>query len=148
MWAWYWKNMSKIFISKVDKFDTGLIIMIQKNRRVRTSSQNLIRFAITCHRGNIWVLQLNVANSEKSIIGYYAARNSTFYVECYVSSMSRTWVLYTLHETNVQFQPLAAYHIFHNTEYIKSPFYLCKRVSMKGKALGKKKFRKFFGKKC
>ena len=39
-----------ISISKVDKFNTGLSMIIQKNRRVRISSQNLIRFAIRCHR--------------------------------------------------------------------------------------------------
>ena len=41
---------SKILISKVVKFYTGFTMIIQKNRRVRTSSQNLIHFAIRCHR--------------------------------------------------------------------------------------------------
>ena len=41
---------SKILISKVDKFYTGFTMIIQKNRRVRTSKQNLVHFAIRCHR--------------------------------------------------------------------------------------------------
>ena len=41
---------SKILISKVDKFYTGLTMIIQENGRVRMSSQNLIHFAIKCHR--------------------------------------------------------------------------------------------------
>ena len=61
-----------------------------------TSSENLIHFAIRCHRENIWVLQLNIADSEKNIIVYYAlrGRNWTFHVECYVSSMDRKRVPY------------------------------------------------------
>ena len=55
---------NKIFISKVDKFYTGLTMIIQKNRRVRTSSQNLIHSVIRCHRENISVLQLNIADSK------------------------------------------------------------------------------------
>ena len=55
---------SKILISEVDKFYTGVTMIIQK-KGVSTSSQNLIHFAITCHRENIWVLQLNIADSEK-----------------------------------------------------------------------------------
>ena len=38
---------------------------------VSTLSQNLIHFAIRCHRENIWVLQLNIADYEKNIIVYY-----------------------------------------------------------------------------
>ena len=41
---------SKILISELDKFYTGFTMIIQKNRRVRTSRQNLIHFAIRCHR--------------------------------------------------------------------------------------------------
>ena len=41
-------------------------MIIQKNRRVCISSQNLIHFAIGCHgEKNIWVLQLNIAESKK-----------------------------------------------------------------------------------
>ena len=36
--------------SKVDKFYTSLSMIIQKNRRVRITSQNLIHFVIRCHR--------------------------------------------------------------------------------------------------
>ena len=84
---------------------------------VSTLSQNLIHFTIRCHGENIWVLQLNIADSEKNIIVYYAVwgRNWTLHVECDVSSMSRRRVPYTSHETKVQFQPLAVYHIFHDT---------------------------------
>ena len=42
---------SKIVISKVDKFYTGFTVIIQKNRRVYTSKQNSIHFAIRCYRG-------------------------------------------------------------------------------------------------
>ena len=38
-------HSSKILISKVDKFYTGITMIMQKNSHVRTSSQNLI------HRG-------------------------------------------------------------------------------------------------
>ena len=41
---------SKILISKVDKLYTGFTMIIQKKRRVRTSKQNSIHFAIRCHR--------------------------------------------------------------------------------------------------
>ena len=41
---------SKILISKVDKFYTDFTMIIQKNKRVCTWSQNLIHFAIRCHR--------------------------------------------------------------------------------------------------
>ena len=41
---------STILISKVDKFYTGLTMIIQKKRHVRTLSQNLIHFTIRCHR--------------------------------------------------------------------------------------------------
>ena len=41
---------SKILNSKVDKFYTGITMIIQKNRHVRTSKQNLIHIRITCHR--------------------------------------------------------------------------------------------------
>ena len=44
------EHPSKILISKVVKFSTGLSMIIQKNRRVRISGQNLIYFAIKCHR--------------------------------------------------------------------------------------------------
>ena len=55
---------SKILISKDDKFYTRFT----KNRRVRTSRQNLIHFAIRCHtEKNIRVLQLNIADSKKNI---------------------------------------------------------------------------------
>ena len=83
-----------------------------------TLSPNLIHFAIRCHRENIWVLQLNIADSEQNIIVYYAVwrRNWTFHVECDVSSMSWRRVPYTSHETKVQFRPLAVYHIFHDTD--------------------------------
>ena len=37
-------------MSKAHKFYTGLSMIIQKNRRVRISSQNLIHIAIRCHR--------------------------------------------------------------------------------------------------
>ena len=43
-----------------------------------TSSQNLIHFAINYHRKNIWVLQLNIADSEKNIIVYYAGKELNF----------------------------------------------------------------------
>ena len=43
-------HSSKILISKVDKFYTGLSMIIQKYRRVRIWSQHLIYFAIRCHR--------------------------------------------------------------------------------------------------
>ena len=84
---------------------------------VLTSSQNLIHFAIRCHRENIWVLQLNIADSEKNIIVYYAVwgRNPTFHVTFDVSSMNQRREPYESHETKVQFRPLAVYHIFHNT---------------------------------
>ena len=39
-----------ILIRKVDEFYTGLTMIIQKNRRVRTSSQSLIHFTIRYHR--------------------------------------------------------------------------------------------------
>ena len=39
-------HLSKILISNVD----GFSMIIQKNRRVRISSQNLIHFAIRYHR--------------------------------------------------------------------------------------------------
>ena len=92
-----------------------------------TLSQNLIHFAIRCHRENIWVLQLNIADCELNIIVYYAVwgRNWTFHVECHVSSMSRRRVPYTSHETKVQFRPLVVYHIFHDPDN-ESPFCLCK----------------------
>ena len=61
-----------------------------------TSSENLIHFVIRCHRENILVLQLNLADSEKNIIRYYAlrGRNWTFHVECDVSSINRRRVPY------------------------------------------------------
>ena len=61
-----------------------------------TSSGNLIHFVIRYHRENISVLQLNIADSEKNIIVYYAlpGRNWTFHVECDVSSMNRRRVPY------------------------------------------------------
>ena len=43
-------HSSKILISKVDQFYTGFIMIIQKNRRVRTSRQNWINFAIRCYQ--------------------------------------------------------------------------------------------------
>ena len=43
-------DSSKILISKIDKFYTGLSMIIQKNIRVRISSQILINFAIRCHQ--------------------------------------------------------------------------------------------------
>ena len=85
---------------------------------------------------------------------YYAARgrNYTFHVESDVSSISRRRVLYTSHETKVQFRPLAAYHIFHNTDTWK-----VRCVTVNGEASrvrpleeknrNKNKFKKF-GKKC
>ena len=88
-------HSSKILISKVDKFYTGVTMIIQEIG-VSTSSQNLIHFEIRYHRENIWVLQLNIADSEKNIIVYYALRGSnwTFHVECDVSSMKRRRVPY------------------------------------------------------
>ena len=56
------------FNSKVDKFYTGLTFIVQKNRRVRRSRRNLIHSAIRCHRKDIWVLQLNIADSKKIYI--------------------------------------------------------------------------------
>ena len=58
---------SKTLISKVKKFYTSLTMIIQKNRRVRISSRNLMHFAIRCHPENIWVLELNIADSNKYI---------------------------------------------------------------------------------
>ena len=46
------------------------------------------------HRENIWVLQLNIAESEKNIIVYYALRGCEQY-ESKKSTLS--------HETKVQF---------------------------------------------
>ena len=46
-------------------------MIIQKNRRVQTSSQNLIHFVIGCHQEqNIWVIQLNIADTKKKIDPY------------------------------------------------------------------------------
>ena len=54
-----------------------------------------------CDRENIWILQLNIADSKKNIIVYYALRGSnwTFHVECDGNSISRRRVPYTSHET-------------------------------------------------
>ena len=94
---------------------------------VSTLSQNLIHFAIRCNRENIWVLWLNITDSEKNIIVYFAVwgRNWIFHVESNVSNMGRRRVPYTSHEMKVQFRPLAVYHIFHDTDTY-SPFCLCK----------------------
>ena len=89
-------HSSKTSISKVDKFYTGLAMIIQKNRHVRTSSQNLIHFAIRSHRENIWVLDLNIADSKKNSILCIKGKKLDF--------SRRVW-----------FRLLAAYHIFHNT---------------------------------
>ena len=45
---------------------------------VSTSGQNLILFVIRYRRENIWVLQLNIVDSEKNIIVYYALRGLDF----------------------------------------------------------------------
>ena len=118
-------------------------MIIQKNRRVCTSSQNLIRFAIRCHRENIWVLQLNIADSKKNIIVYYAlrGRNWTFHVKCDVSSMSRGKVPYASHETKVQFRSLAVYHIFHNTDTWRVRFVSVNGEASRVKLSIKKKFK-------
>ena len=46
-----------------------------------TLSENLIHFAIRCHWENIWVLQLNIADSEKNMIVYYALRGRNWGIE-------------------------------------------------------------------
>ena len=95
-------------------------LWLYRKIHVLTLSQNLIHFAIRCHRENIWVLQLNIAYFEKNIIVYYAlwGRNLTFHVECDVSSMSRRRVPYTSHETKVQFRLIILLIIF-TEEFLK-----------------------------
>ena len=46
-------HRNKILISKVDKFYTSFTMMIQKNRRVHTSRQNLIHFGSDSTEKNI-----------------------------------------------------------------------------------------------
>ena len=120
---------------------------------VSTSSQNLIHFAIRCHRENIWVLQLNIADSEKSIIVYYAVwgGNWTFHVECDMSSMSWRRVPYTSHETKVQFRRLL-YIIFFITQIHKVRFVSvngeASRVNLSKKILEQNFRKKMLEKKC
>ena len=111
-----------------------------------TSSENLIHFAIRCHRENIWVLQLHIADSEKHIIVYYAlwGSNWTFHVECDVSSMNQKRVPYHT-KLKSNFNRLL-YIIFFITQDTYSPFRLCKRGGIESKAL-KNKFWKEVGKK-
>ena len=82
-------HSSKILSSKVNKFYTGLTMILQKKRRVNFGLK--FHFAIRYHRENIWVLQLNIADSDKNIIVYYAlrGRNWTFHAECDVSSINQ-----------------------------------------------------------
>ena len=58
---------SNILISKVDKIYIGLSMIIQKNRRLRTSNQNLIHFAIRWHRDKHLSTQSNFADSKNNI---------------------------------------------------------------------------------
>ena len=62
---------------------------------VLTSSQNLIHFAIRYHRENIWVIQLNIADSEKNIIVYYILRCGEG-IELFGSSVM--WAVWTKEE--------------------------------------------------
>ena len=98
------------------------------NKKVNWRNNMQIIYLITLFK--YYILQ-------RSKIIYYAARgrNWTFYVKCDVSSTSR--VLYTSHETKVQFRPLAANHIFHNSDTWRVHF-VSKRGDTEGKALGKK----------
>ena len=86
--VWFWIAKSTNFILAS--------LWLYRKIGVSTSSENLIHFAIRCHRENILVLQLSLADSEKNIIVYYAlrGRNWTFHVECDVSSINRRSVPY------------------------------------------------------
>ena len=89
---------------------------------------------------------MNVHRHPQSV--YYAVRgrNQTFHVECDVSSMSRRRVLCTSHETKIQFWPLAAYYIFHNTYTLRDLKKKVWKIVLK-KKIGKKIRKKYFGKK-
>ena len=92
-------------------------IWLYRKIGVSTSSQNLIHFEIRYHRENIWVLQLNIADSKKknNSILCVAEKELNFsgqvWCEQYEPKKS------TLsHKTKVKFRPLAVNHIFHNTD--------------------------------
>ena len=89
-----------IFIIQLAKSTnfTLVSLWLYKKIGVSTSNQNLIHFAIRCHRENVWVLQLNIAGSEKNIV-YYAlrGRNWTFHVECDVSLPYIIFIITQIH---------------------------------------------------
>ena len=130
-------HSSMILNSKVDKFYTGLTIIIQKNRRVNFEWKfNTFRnympprkhLSTSIKPSRLW----KKYNSIWCVAGKELNFSGQVWCEQYKSKKSTI-----LHETKVQFRPLAVYHIFYNTDTY-SLFSLYKRGGIENKALKKK----------